>query len=707
MTAEALEPRRLLSSGLFAPPQEYTAVAAVNLVTTGDFDGDGSVDVVGVGTIPTGNAPYDGNLYTLLNTGAGEFTDVVTPLPARFSGMPLRVVAAHLNDDAFEDLALVTPRMGTFTRLEDVFLGNGDGSFSPADAPLPVALATAGSIYSADFNNDGRRELAVDNTILYRSGGGFAPLNTGESTGGFPVDLNGDTWTDVFMPGGIEQARLNDGAGGLLPAAPHPGSGFQGLPRGHGGGGREDDLGDFDGDGTLDAIAGSQNGTAQLRLNLGRPGEVTRFYSLLSWFTVPVAGDFNGDGRSDVVVNDYAGTQVLVSRGDGTFRLAGQPAPAAAVFNGDLAVADLNGDGRDDLIAAGGGIGVFLAGAGAETAPVATFGPATGGRPAAVTVPVSSFYNDAPPVTFSLKGPGTGRVFEHGRGSGLSLVLDGTTAASSLTITTPNGAESALTGLQVNGSLRSLTATSTNLVAGDFNISGTVRSLTVLGARAGSRLTIAGAGVPTTIATTVVRDLVLTTQSPISKLTGFQWRDEDPAADVITAPSVGTVVYRPLRTSSESVIFTADLTVTGGGMSLKSLDVRGGISGAIIRTAGSIGSVRAQVFGDTTLFAGVADAVTDLPTSAADFVSQATIGSVSTTAPGESPTVYGTKVAAWSVRRFKVGNVATGIGALPSGLAAVSVGSYARGDAFSLVRRARLTQPGTFDSLDKYVARIV
>src|SRR4051794_38764076 len=96
---ERLETRRLFTSGLFAPPQTYTAASA-ELITTGDFDGDGTVDVVGVGVRRTAEPPVDAFLYCLRNDGAGHFTDVVSPGTPGTYGVPTRVLAAHLNDDA-------------------------------------------------------------------------------------------------------------------------------------------------------------------------------------------------------------------------------------------------------------------------------------------------------------------------------------------------------------------------------------------------------------------------------------------------------------------------------------------------------------------------------------------------------------------------------------------------------------------------------
>jgi len=63
-----------------------------------------------------------------------------------------------------------------------------------------------------------------------------------------------------------------------------------------------------------------------------------------------VAADLNGDGRTDLVVTTTTGVEVLWNRGDGTF--AHEALPANGWYTG-AAVADVNGDGRPDLFVAG------------------------------------------------------------------------------------------------------------------------------------------------------------------------------------------------------------------------------------------------------------------------------------------------------------------------------------------------------------------
>src|SRR6266571_3814259 len=81
-----------------------------------------------------------------------------------------------------------------------------------------------------------------------------------------------------------------------------------------------------------------------------------------------VGADVNGDGKPDLLVGGACpngdcmagGTvSVLLGNGDGTFQ-AWVNYSAAPSGSGTVVVADVNGDGKPDLILAGGAIGVLL-----------------------------------------------------------------------------------------------------------------------------------------------------------------------------------------------------------------------------------------------------------------------------------------------------------------------------------------------------------
>src|SRR6266568_4518891 len=120
--------------------------------------------------------------------------------------------------------------------------------------------------------------------------------------------------------------------------------------------------GDFNGDGKLDlAVTDYSNNNVSVLLGNGDGTfQAPRTFPVGIHPAQVAVGDFNSDGKLDLAVADYGCSQechpspsntvlVLLGNGDGTFR----PAPNLTVGNGPagVAVADLNGDGKPDLVA--------------------------------------------------------------------------------------------------------------------------------------------------------------------------------------------------------------------------------------------------------------------------------------------------------------------------------------------------------------------
>jgi hypothetical protein len=125
---------------------------AGDFVTVADFNGDGKLDLA--------ICDSAGNTVTiLLGDGTGNFT-TASGSPMSVGLQPDSIVAGDFNNDGKLDLAVANNGDGSVTLL----LGNGDGTFTPASSsPYGVGQGPSG-IAAADFNHDGKLDLAVTNS---------------------------------------------------------------------------------------------------------------------------------------------------------------------------------------------------------------------------------------------------------------------------------------------------------------------------------------------------------------------------------------------------------------------------------------------------------------------------------------------------------------------------------------------------------------
>jgi Bacterial Ig-like domain (group 3)/FG-GAP-like repeat len=146
-------------------------------IVAADFNGDGQVDLAVANFT-------DNNVDIFLGNGAGTFTSQ----PAIPVGLnPFSMTALDYNGDGITDLAVgnyhryTSTDPGTMTLL----IGNGDGSFSQAALSPIIVGQYPNDVVAADFNRDGKPDLAIPNSGPISTSGGYNTtilLNTSTAT---------------------------------------------------------------------------------------------------------------------------------------------------------------------------------------------------------------------------------------------------------------------------------------------------------------------------------------------------------------------------------------------------------------------------------------------------------------------------------------------------------------------------------------------
>jgi len=283
----------------FAAGENYATTSSImashylNSVAAGDVDGDGKVDLVG-------NTIY--GVVGLLLTGSGSGF-VATQLAAAQSDTSNHVAVADLDGDGHLDIAQPTYSHGNV----GIWWGTGGGAFLPrVTAPgctYPIHLTVI------DANEDRHPDLVVG---CY---GGSSRVLINDGSRGFSA-------TGTFAAGGIYRA----------PAA-----------------------GDLNGDGHVDlAFADFFFKEVQVYLGDGTgkfsaPTGLLQKPPAMSPYATAM-GDFDGDGRVDVVVGDPSLKQLYFYSGTGDGHLQSPKVLSLPMAGNNVAAADIDGDGIDDLV---------------------------------------------------------------------------------------------------------------------------------------------------------------------------------------------------------------------------------------------------------------------------------------------------------------------------------------------------------------------
>jgi uncharacterized repeat protein (TIGR01451 family) len=234
---------------------------------------------------------------------------------------PSDVVAGDFNGDGRPDIAVANRGSGNVS----ILLNNGDGTFAPAmnfdagDSPSVIAVG--------DFNADGKLDLAV-----------FQPGNSDLSVAGSVNILlgNGDgsfraPQTVALNPFAYQMAVADfnlDKKSDLAVSSVDFSTGTAVV--------------------TLSIFLGKGDGTFQPEKQISAPAPgIGRDAGVLT------TGEFNGDGKPDLALANHGdGTiSILLGKGDGTFQQASTVGVAVEFFWVGVQVADVNHDGKQDLVA--------------------------------------------------------------------------------------------------------------------------------------------------------------------------------------------------------------------------------------------------------------------------------------------------------------------------------------------------------------------
>lgn len=371
---------------ILGPMQQYTLggpqLAGPTRVAVADINGDGKLDLLAVtnGTLST-----PGTLNVLLGNGNGTFKYFISYNSGGYGTIGIAV--ADVNGDGNLDV-VVTNAATAVNGAQGpgnvaVFLGNGDGSFRTPNFFSP-GFTGPGSVAIGDVNRDGNPDLVVGGdelSILLGNGDGTFQTAVAYNSAGYGAyvalaDLNEDGKLDIALANRCTGLANNVCAG----------SGPVGVLLGNGDGtfqpvvtydsGGENPLGitvaDVNGDGIPDLLAANilsrsssftgaigvllGNGDGTFRPTVSYPSGGTESSQI-------AAADMNGDGKLDLITfaEGPGNLDILLGDGDGTFQPVATSNPGLLIPFG-VAVGDFNQDGKPDIVVADitGFVGVII-----------------------------------------------------------------------------------------------------------------------------------------------------------------------------------------------------------------------------------------------------------------------------------------------------------------------------------------------------------
>jgi hypothetical protein len=327
-----------------------------------DMNADGQPDIVlACGTCCGSPAsPESGHVVVLLNGGAGSFKESTVDR-LKVGPSVRQIVVAHVNADGAPDVIAAEHDTYNIT----VLLNDGKGvlrlggSYAAASGAKPHTLAIAAGDMNADGHIDAITTNANDNSISVMLGdgkGAFSPApGSPFAAGRHPydsiaiADLNGDKRLDIAMPllaAGKLGVMFGDSAGALsegpkMIVGARPGYLAIGDVNADG---KHDLVSTHDDEGIIDIFLG--DGAGKFAAATGSPLKLTT-----AVWGVTIS-DMNADTHADLVLGGATGSDIVIALGNGKgqFSQGASMTVGADKQPGYVAVGDLNGDKKPDIV---------------------------------------------------------------------------------------------------------------------------------------------------------------------------------------------------------------------------------------------------------------------------------------------------------------------------------------------------------------------
>ena len=233
---------------------------------------------------------------------------------------------------------------------------NSQGQAALSVLTLPAGKRSLRASFSGSLGFAQAWSAPLQQIVIARPAGTFLPPLT------LPVGINPNSVVqgDFNGDGRVDLAVANSGSGTISILTGNGDGTFQPWSTFSAGAGAVPSslaAADFDGDNRLDlAVALYPQSALIVFRNIGG-GNFLRFTNT----PLPVAGsggadypyavqsaDINGDGRPDLITSNNSSTSVWLGNGDGTFQNGTNI--AGNFYNYDFAIADFNNDGKADLV---------------------------------------------------------------------------------------------------------------------------------------------------------------------------------------------------------------------------------------------------------------------------------------------------------------------------------------------------------------------